>query len=156
MELANARQWLSNLCEDTIPKSICSISFSRSSGPGGQNVNKVNSKATIRVPLRPLLQLVPSILHQGIRSSRFHAANSDAIVVQADSSRKQNENVRECFRKLQNLVAEAGRAVVPGETTAEQKEHVQRLKRAENEVRVRAKKVHSSKKATRRGWREDH
>jgi hypothetical protein len=39
-ELADVRQWLANLRADTIPRNICSISFSRSSGPGGQNVNK--------------------------------------------------------------------------------------------------------------------
>jgi hypothetical protein len=39
-ELADARRWLSNLNADTIPKNLCDISFSRSSGPGGQNVNK--------------------------------------------------------------------------------------------------------------------
>ena len=35
-----ARKWLAKLDPETIPRSICDISFSRSSGPGGQNVNK--------------------------------------------------------------------------------------------------------------------
>ena len=35
-----ARQWLGSFNSKTIPRSICDISFSRSSGPGGQNVNK--------------------------------------------------------------------------------------------------------------------
>lgn len=39
-ELQAARQWLSKLDPETIPKGICEVSFSRSSGPGGQNVNK--------------------------------------------------------------------------------------------------------------------
>lgn len=39
-ELAAARRWLSNLDPDTIPRDMCEVSFSRSSGPGGQNVNK--------------------------------------------------------------------------------------------------------------------
>jgi len=39
-ELDAARKWLAQLDPDTIPRSICDISFSRSSGPGGQNVNK--------------------------------------------------------------------------------------------------------------------
>ena len=34
-----------------IPKEQLKISFSRSSGPGGQNVNKVNSKVDIRFDL---------------------------------------------------------------------------------------------------------
>lgn len=39
-ELSAARQWLQKLNPETIPKDIGEVSFSRSSGPGGQNVNK--------------------------------------------------------------------------------------------------------------------
>lgn len=39
-EIEQARKWLANFDADTIPRSICDVSFSRSSGPGGQNVNK--------------------------------------------------------------------------------------------------------------------
>lgn len=35
-----ARAWLSRFNAHTIPKNICEVTFSRSSGPGGQNVNK--------------------------------------------------------------------------------------------------------------------
>ena len=35
-----ARLWLSTFGSKTIPRNLCEISFSRSSGPGGQNVNK--------------------------------------------------------------------------------------------------------------------
>lgn len=39
-DLSAARKWLANLNPDTIPRSLSEITFSRSSGPGGQNVNK--------------------------------------------------------------------------------------------------------------------
>lgn len=39
-DLSAARKWLANLNPDTIPSNLCEITFSRSSGPGGQNVNK--------------------------------------------------------------------------------------------------------------------
>ena len=35
-----ARTWLAKFNADTIPKNIGQFTFSRSSGPGGQNVNK--------------------------------------------------------------------------------------------------------------------
>lgn len=41
IDLKIARQWLSSYSPDTIPRRICDIGFSRSSGPGGQNVNKL-------------------------------------------------------------------------------------------------------------------
>jgi peptidyl-tRNA hydrolase ICT1 len=39
-DLTAARKWLADLNPDTIPRSLSEITFSRSSGPGGQNVNK--------------------------------------------------------------------------------------------------------------------
>ncbi len=37
---AAARRWLSKISIHTIPRNLCKVTFSRSSGPGGQNVNK--------------------------------------------------------------------------------------------------------------------
>lgn len=39
-DLELARSWLKDLHPNTIPRHIGQVSFSRSSGPGGQNVNK--------------------------------------------------------------------------------------------------------------------
>lgn len=40
LDLELARQWLRSFDSRTIPRHLGQISFSRSSGPGGQNVNK--------------------------------------------------------------------------------------------------------------------
>jgi peptidyl-tRNA hydrolase ICT1 len=45
-DLQEARSWLDRLHAETIPKSICELSYSRSSGPGGQNVNKYADTVT--------------------------------------------------------------------------------------------------------------
>ena len=39
-DLASARKWIATFTSDSIPRDIGDVSFSRSSGPGGQNVNK--------------------------------------------------------------------------------------------------------------------
>ncbi|KAL2356181.1 peptidyl-tRNA hydrolase domain-containing protein, partial [Cryomyces antarcticus] len=150
-ELEAARRWLASFDPETIPKSMCDISFSRSSGPGGQNVNKVSSKATLRLPLDSLLPMIPSVLHSQIRSSRYCAEKSNSLVIQADDNRKQNDNVHSCFSKLHNLILEVGRDVVPGETSNAQRSRVKNLQKAENEARLRMKKTHGSKKSARRG-----
>ncbi|EFE31944.1 peptidyl-tRNA hydrolase domain protein [Trichophyton benhamiae CBS 112371] len=120
-----------------------------------------------------LLPLVPKILHPSIRSSRYYAENSQALVIQADESRKQSQNLNACFDKLTSMIAEAGRAAVPGETSPEQKKKVQKLcvvdtekttkvikkttanryyrQKAANEARIRMKKAHSNKKSSRKG-----
>ncbi|KAF1838020.1 hypothetical protein BDW02DRAFT_595112 [Decorospora gaudefroyi] len=150
-ELQAARTWLAALRADEIPlKRIGELSFSRSSGPGGQNVNKVNSKATLKVPLDALLQHVPAALHGEIRRSRYVAARSNTIMVQADDSRKQSENAHSCYKRLYEAIAEAGRRAVPTETPAEQVQRVKALQRSDNEHRLKSKKQHSAKKSSRR------
>ncbi|KAJ5326770.1 Peptide chain release factor class I/class II [Penicillium brevicompactum] len=150
-----ARDWLKTLNSKTVPRHICEVSFSRSSGPGGQNVNKVNSKATLKVPLGSLLPLVPRLLHQPLRDSRYHADRSQSLVIQADEERKQSNNVESCYDKLFQLLQTSAKAVIPGETTREQRDRVHKLQRAQNEGRIKAKKQHSEKKSSRRGSKYD-
>ena len=86
---------------------------------------RVNSKATLRLPLSALLPMLPAVLRPAVSKSRYSA--KDDLVIQADDSRKQNENVHRCFIKLHEMIVQAGREVVPGETSAEQTERVKRL-----------------------------
>ncbi|KAG5297366.1 peptidyl-tRNA hydrolase domain-containing protein [Histoplasma ohiense] len=149
-ELAIARSWLSQLTPRTIPRDIGDVSYSRSSGPGGQNVNKVNSKVTLKIPLSTILRLVPRALHAQIRSSRYIAERSDSLVIQSDETRKQTKNLDLCFEKLRELLLTAGKMAIPGETSPEQRKKVQALEKANNESRIRSKKARSMKKSSRR------
>ncbi|KAI4634954.1 hypothetical protein J4E83_002276 [Alternaria metachromatica] len=115
-EVQAARAWLAELHAETIPfKSIGELSFSRSSGPGGQNVNK-----------------------------------SNAIIVQADDSRKQSDNAQSCYRRIYEAIARAGQDAVPAETSAAQVQRVKQLQKADNERRLKSKKQQSAKKTSRR------
>ncbi|OJD28073.1 hypothetical protein ACJ73_00529 [Blastomyces percursus] len=149
-KLGTARVWLSQLTPRTIPRNIGEVSYSRSSGPGGQNVNKVNSKVTLKIPLSSILRLVPRALHAQIRSSRYFAERSDSLVIQSDETRKQTKNLDLCFEKLWELLVIAGKTAIPGETSPEQRKKVEALEKANNESRIRSKKAHSMKKSSRR------
>lgn len=122
-----ARTWLARLNASTIPKNICEVTFSRSSGPGGQNVNKVNSKATVRINMKDFLHLVPKILHSDIEASRYYAEKSKSLVIQGDGSRDRTANVQECYKKLHALIVAAGRSSVRGESSPAQAEKVKNL-----------------------------
>jgi peptidyl-tRNA hydrolase ICT1 len=86
---------------------------------------RVNSKATLKVPLDALLDHVPAALHGEIRRSRYVATRSNTIIVQADDSRKQSDNAHSCYKRLYEAIAEAGQDAVPAETSADQ---IQRVK----------------------------
>ena len=74
-----------------------------------------------------LLPRVPDILHSQLRASRYYADNSKALVIQADGSRKQSDNVEACFTKLRDVIIQAGKAAVKGETLPEQARKVETL-----------------------------
>ncbi|KAJ5978685.1 hypothetical protein N7501_002027 [Penicillium viridicatum] len=150
-----ARDWLKTLNSKTIPRNICEVSFSRSSGPGGQNVNKVNSKATLKVPLDALLPLVPRLIHHPLRASRYAAERTQCLVIQSDEERKQSNNVESCYDKLYQLLQSSAKEAIPGETSQAQRNRVQKLQKAQNEGRIKDKKQHSDKKSSRRGSKYD-
>jgi peptidyl-tRNA hydrolase ICT1 len=89
--------------------------------------HRVNSKATLKVPLSSLLPLVPPVIHQQLRTSRYAAERTDTLVIQSDEARKQSSNVECCFEKLHSLIETSARAVIPGETSQEQKDRVKTL-----------------------------
>lgn len=91
------------------------------------SAQRVNSKATLKVPLDALLPHVPTALHGEIKRSRYVAARSNTIIVQADDSRKQSDNAHSCYRRLYEAIAEAGQRAVPSETPAEQVQRVKQL-----------------------------
>ncbi|KAF4547715.1 RF-1 domain-containing protein 1 [Elsinoe fawcettii] len=154
-DIKQARAWLERFNSDTLPRNIFDFSFSRSSGPGGQNVNKVNSKATLKVSLSSLQPLIPRVLWASIAYSRYAATNE--LIIQTDDSRKQQENVDRCIVKLNELIIQAGKENVPGETSAAQKSRVKNLQRSANEGRLKAKKFKSDKKSARRsGGKPDY
>ena len=87
----------------------------------------MNSKATLKVPLDALLGHVPAALHHEVRASRYVAERSSAFIIQADDSRKQNDNAQSCYKRLYEAIVEAGQAAIPGETSAEQARRVKDL-----------------------------
>lgn len=89
--------------------------------------NRVNSKATLKVPLASLLPLVPHVLHSHLRASRYASDRSQTLVIQSDESRKQASNVDECYEKLYRLLESTAKEVIPGETSREQKDRVHKL-----------------------------
>ncbi|MBN2581085.1 MAG: aminoacyl-tRNA hydrolase [Pirellulales bacterium] len=92
-----------------IPLDEVSITFARSAGPGGQNVNKVNTKAVLRWRVRETERL-PEEVHR-----RFCAAYSRRItregdlVLQSQRFREAGRNAADCLEKLRAMLAAVAR-----------------------------------------------
>src|SRR5271170_5276041 len=50
-EMQALHRWLEAFSPAHIPKHLCKVTYSRSSGPGGQNVNKYPSPSRLHPPL---------------------------------------------------------------------------------------------------------
>lgn len=92
----------------TLPSSAMQFTFSRSGGPGGQNVNKTSTKATLTVALEDLAQVLPGwAMHRLVDLAGSKVAGDDRIMITADNSRSQLANRRECVDRLRELVVQA-------------------------------------------------
>ncbi len=90
-----------------IPDSDLSLSFVRSSGPGGQNVNKVSSAAQLRFDLAATAALDERVKHR-LRALAGHRLTGDgAILIVARTHRTQERNRAEALERLSELVRRA-------------------------------------------------
>ena len=150
------------------------ISYSRSSGPGGQNVNKLSTKATIRLPLAATQTWYPSYAHPALTCSPHYtnssssttktpplnsaspAGPSGALLVSASEHRTQPQNLSSALAKLKAALVSAARVGLVGETSTDQKDRVKGLvareKRKVENVKRQRKDVKSGRRAGRGGW----
>lgn len=90
-----------------IPEEEVEIIFSRSSGPGGQNVNKVSSRVQLRWNIgHSKAFYIPD--KERIRSSlKNQVTTGDEIVVTAAQERSQAQNRELALKRLNNMVQQA-------------------------------------------------
>jgi ribosome-associated protein len=90
-----------------VPENEIQIDFVRSSGPGGQKVNKTSSKAQLRWNVgasRAFTEEQKASIRAGA-GNRLN--NEDEIVLAAQTERSQFQNRDQVVQRLQDLVAEA-------------------------------------------------
>jgi ribosome-associated protein len=126
----------------SIPRNELQFSFVRSSGPGGQNVNKVASKAVLRWPVAKSSALPEAVRQRFLDRYTRRINERGELLLASQRYRDQGRNVADCIVKLRQLVLAVVSAPPERKTTA--------MPRAARESRLRAKRATAEKKRGRR------
>lgn len=124
-----------------IPSSEYTISFSRAGGTGGQNVNKVNTKATLQWNVSESVSLPPAVKERFIAKYFKRIAEDGHITLTSQAHRTQHLNIADVIKKLHEMIDSITEAPKVRKPTKPTKSSVRE--------RIKAKKAHGDKKRSR-------
>lgn len=126
----------------TLPESELEFTFVRSSGPGGQNVNKVNSKAVLRWNLLTSRAVSEELRARLLAALAPRLTRDGCLLVTSDRFRDQGRNREDCLEKLQAILRAASTPPRPRKKT--------KPSRSSKRKRLDSKGLHSEKKQSRK------
>jgi ribosome-associated protein len=129
-----------------IPDEEFSWSFVRSGGPGGQNVNKVASKAVLRWNLTASPSVPDDVKGRLYAQQRRRISSDGDLLLTSQRYRDQERNRLDCLEKLREMLRAAA---VPPKARRKTKPT-----RGSRERRLADKRRRASLKASRRGTEE--
>ncbi|MFA7308701.1 MAG: alternative ribosome rescue aminoacyl-tRNA hydrolase ArfB [Patescibacteria group bacterium] len=126
-----------------IPLHEIDVATARSRGPGGQNVNKTESKVVLRFPVAKSKTLNESQKSIVLEKLANRINKMGELIVSAESERAQHRNYLEAMEKLQDMIREA---LIP-----EKERYATKIPKQEKVKRLVEKKVRSHIKKGRSG-----
>ena len=120
----------------SIDESELHFDYIRSSGPGGQNVNKVNSAVQLRFDIIRSASLPPDVKERLARLAGSRVTENGILIIDAHTYRTQEQNKADAVRRLAAWVLKATqvpkvrRAIKPsGAGRAREKRHRSEIKK---------------------------
>jgi ribosome-associated protein len=126
-----------------IPDDEFEFTFTRSSGPGGQNVNKVSSKAQLRWQAARSPSLPEEVRARFLALFGSRLTGEGELLIASQRYRDQRRNMEDCLEKLRAMLREVAAAPRRRKPT--------RPKRSSIEKRLSDKKLQGARKRQRRG-----
>ncbi len=124
-----------------IPENELEFTFARSSGSGGQNVNKVNTKANLHWKFDATILLDPEAKQRFLNLYGNFVNEEGKVFLSSQKFRSQKANMDDCLEKLTHMIQIALiRPKIRRKT---------KPKRSAIEKRLKSKKLHSEKKKMR-------
>ena len=99
------------------PSSALRLQFSRSGGPGGQNVNKLNTKAELWLAIDTIVGLTYRARHRLAALAGKRLTQSGEIHLAAESERTQESNRFAVMQRLRELIVQAAHEPKPRRKT---------------------------------------
>jgi ribosome-associated protein len=129
----------------SIPLKELGFTFARSAGPGGQHVNKVNTKTTLRWAVASTPSLPEDVRRRFFERYRRRITKDGELVMTSQRFRDQGRNVADCLEKLRQLLLEVA--------TPPKRRKKTKPSRSSREARLKDKRVQSERKQRRRSVR---
>ena len=124
-----------------IPSTELFFTFSRASGAGGQNVNKVNSKATLAWDIRNSPSIADSVRFRFMQKFSSYINEEGMVKITSQRFRDQPQNIVDCIEKLHALLKQVINPPIKRVKTKPTKTSV--------EKRIKLKKISSQIKKNR-------
>jgi ribosome-associated protein len=116
-----------------IPPAALRFATARSSGPGGQNVNKLNTKVELWVAVGDIPGLSPAAADRLRKLAGTRLTQADEIHLSADQTRSQALNRQEVLDRLHELILKA--RIIPKKRRKTKPTQASRRRRLESKRR---------------------